>query len=201
MLTCNKCFYDYITLCQTAIQMRAVLDQNENYLWKITDKFENEYEGEFTTDDDGLWAIPVDELPAGLLTQYGGKFKLQVFKSAACNASTMLIAQQYDCIEFEVRGGTSTKDEIGCPVECASSLGEQSELIPFNNVANIVIDWTPERLAIFGNAPTIEVHHLSYAGIYVLVQVPVIRSTNGAGELQQLEVQNGSAETGYILIS
>lgn len=200
MLSCQKCFTDYITRCETAIYVRAVLEPNASYIWKITDKFENEYEGAFTTDDDGLWAIDVDALPAGLLTQYAGKFKLKVYKAGSCSESTMLIAQEYDCIEFEVRGGTSTKDEIGCPVECVSSLGEQSELIPFTDAASVIIDWTPERLVVFGDVPTVEVHHLVYAGIYELVQVPVVRSTT-EGQLQQLEIQNGGAETGYVLIS
>jgi hypothetical protein len=199
MLTCGTCFKDYITHCETGILVHTFLAPNTDYTWKIQDKFGNEYEGSVTTNANGEFTIPVEDLPAGLLTEFSGKFKLQVY-NAGCRPVNLLMAQEYDCIEFEVRGGTSIKDEIGCEVQCASSEGALSELIPFINATEVVILWTPERLANFGNNPHIEVNHLVSGTTYVLTSVPVERVTVD-GVLTQLVIQNGVSISGYVLIS
>jgi hypothetical protein len=81
----------------------------------ITDKFNRQYEGTFSTDDDGFWQIPIADLPAGLLTEYSGDFKLQVYiQGALCTPSNFTIAQVTDCIVFNVHAGTREKNNIGC---------------------------------------------------------------------------------------
>lgn len=114
-MSCTTCFSDYLAKCNEAISVFARLEPNSAYLqykWVITDKFDNKYEGNFVTDADGFWEIPVSELPEGLLTQYSGNFKIEVF-DAEDTPVRFLIAQEYDCIDFEIKGGTLVKDQIG----------------------------------------------------------------------------------------
>lgn len=115
-MKCDTCFTDYIVQCNDAINVFAKLEPDAPYQWVITDKFDKQYAGTFTTDADGFWQIPVDDLPEGLLTEYSGTFTLQVFADAyACDEPIrFLIAQSYDCITFNVRGGTRIKDSLGC---------------------------------------------------------------------------------------
>lgn len=112
---CDNCFTDYIVQCNDTINVFAKLQPNEQYYWVITDKFTRQYAGDFTTDVNGFWAIPVTDLPEGLLTEYSGTFTLQVFADAyACSPLTFLIAQEYDCLVFNIRAGTRVKNNLGC---------------------------------------------------------------------------------------
>lgn len=115
---CTNCFTDYIVQCNETINVFAKLAPNETFKWVITDKFDHQYEGEFTTDVNGFWQIDVDDLPEGLLTDYSGNFKLQVYPNEAyysCDEPiSFQIAQTFDCITFNVRGGNRTKANIGC---------------------------------------------------------------------------------------
>lgn len=112
-MSCNCCFTDYIVKCNTLLQVYAQLSPLTDYTWIITDKFEKIYSGVLTTDANGFWAIPVDELPPGLLTEYSGLFKLQV-QDSGCKPVKFKIAAEHDCIEFTVKGGTHEKDNLGC---------------------------------------------------------------------------------------
>lgn len=112
-MSCCTCFTDYIVQCPEEIQVYAQLQPTTMYTWVITDKFEHQFSGDFTTDEDGFWSIPVDELPAGLLNQFGGNFKLEVLDQA-CKPVKFKVAQEYNCIDFTVRGGTRVKDNLGC---------------------------------------------------------------------------------------
>lgn len=115
MNTCTCCFEDYLVKCGETITVNAQLQPNEDYRWVITDKFDRQYEGAFTTDSDGFWQIPVSDLPAGLLTEFSGEFKLQVYGIADdCHPVPFKIAQVTDCINFTVRAGTRVKDNLGC---------------------------------------------------------------------------------------
>jgi hypothetical protein len=108
MLNCNCCFSDYLAKCNLAIQVYAQLSPLTDYTWVITDKFGNKYQGDVTTDSNGFWEIPVDELPAGLLTQYSGEFTLQV-QGAGCKPVKFKVAQEYDCINFTIKGAVVTR--------------------------------------------------------------------------------------------
>lgn len=116
-MQCNCCFTDYIAKCETVLKVNTILDPVSDYRWVITDKFDNKYEGSVTTDSAGAFEIPVEDLPAGLLTQYSGEFQLQIFPDGeACGPVRFRIAGEYECISFEVKGGTFVKDNIGCEV-------------------------------------------------------------------------------------
>lgn len=119
MVNCDCCFTDFIAKCNLSIQVYAQLAPLSEYIWIITDKFGSKYQGEFTTDADGFWQIPVDELPSGLLTQYSGDFTLQV-QDGGCKPVVFKIAQEYNCINFTVKGGNYEKDTIGCSFECVT---------------------------------------------------------------------------------
>lgn len=116
-MNCNSCFHDYLAKCNLEIQVYAQLLPLTDYTWIITDKFTNKYQGTFTTDADGFWTIPVDELPPGMLTQYSGEFKLEV-QDEGCKPVKFKVAQEYDCINFTIKGGNYEKDTLGCSFEC-----------------------------------------------------------------------------------
>ena len=113
MSSCACCFEDYLAKCNTEITVYAKLSPTTDYRWVITDKNDKKYEGDFTTDADGFWVIPVDQLPPGLLTEYSGQFTLQVYDDG-CKPVKFLIAQEHDCIDFTVKGGTFVKENLGC---------------------------------------------------------------------------------------
>lgn len=121
--SCACCFEDYIAKCNTSLQVYAQLTPLTDYTWVITDKFDKKYQGDFTTDADGFWSIPVDELPPGLLTEYSGQFTLEVM-DGECKPVRMKIAQQYTCIDFTVKGGTYEKNTLGCDFACEGEVVE-----------------------------------------------------------------------------
>ena len=113
--SCICCFTDYLVKCSEEINVFAKLTPATEYAWVITDKFNRQYSGTFTTDVDGFWVIPVEVLPAGLLTEFSGSFSLQVYDDAtACSPVKFTIAQEYDCIDFSIRAGTREKNNLGC---------------------------------------------------------------------------------------
>jgi hypothetical protein len=116
-MKCNCCFYDFLAKCETEVVINAILSATTEYRWVITDKFDNMYEGTATTDADGHLAIPITDLPPGLLTQYSGDFKLEIYQGESCTPIKFKIAGEFDCISFEVKGGSFEKNYLGCPVE------------------------------------------------------------------------------------
>jgi hypothetical protein len=115
MNTCTCCFEDYLVKCGDAIQVNAMLTPATSYTWVITDKFNRQYSGTATTDADGFFSIQVTDLPPGLLTEFSGEFKLQVYADAeACAPVRFLIAQVSDCINFTISAGTREKNNLGC---------------------------------------------------------------------------------------
>lgn len=112
---CNCCFTDFVVKCETHIRVNSKLDPETEYIWVITDKFGRQYQGEFLTNNDGGFSIPVAELPAGMLTEYSGEFKIEVFvNEESCSPVKFLMQQEVDCINFSVHAGTRVKDWIGC---------------------------------------------------------------------------------------
>jgi hypothetical protein len=110
---CCPCFEDYIVKCPDEIQVNAQLTPLTEYIWVITDKFDKQYSGTFTTDENGFWTIPVTDLPDGLLTEFSGNFKLEVLDDS-CKPIKFLVASEYDCINFTVKAGTREKNNLGC---------------------------------------------------------------------------------------
>lgn len=198
-MNCNCCFTDFIAKCNLSLQVYAQLAPLNDYTWVITDKFGNKYQGEFTTDSGGFWTIPVDQLPSGLLTQYSGEFTLQV-QDIGCKPVKFKVAQEYDCINFTVKGGTYEKSTLGCDFSCTPAAGSQTQLVPFTNDDEITIEWTSGLLAAFGNSPVLQVYHLVSGTTYQLVNV-TIQETFEDGVLASIIVSNAGPATGYILIS
>lgn len=197
--SCACCFQDYVAKCETQLTVYAQLTPLTDYTWVITDKFDKKYQGDFTTDADGFWSIPVDELPAGLLTEYSGQFTLEVMDSG-CKPVKFKLAQQYTCIDFTVKGGTYEKNTLGCDFSCSPAIGSQTGLFPFEDEDAVTIDWTSGLLAAYGNSPTIQVYHQVESNTYQLVDV-AIQHLFVSGVLNSVIVNNGGVSTGYILIS
>lgn len=113
---CNDSFFDYLVQCNEEINVFAQLAPNTTYQWVITDKFQRQYAGTFTTNADGFWSIPTEDLPGGMLNEFAGTFHLQVFEDAyaTCAPIKFLIAQEYDTITFNIRAGSRIKNNLGC---------------------------------------------------------------------------------------
>lgn len=197
-MNCNSCFQDYLAKCNLSIQVYAQLSPLSDYTWIITDKFCNKYQGEFTTDADGFWQILVADLPPGFLTQYSGEFSLQV-QDSSCKPVKFKTAQEYDCINFHIKGGNYEKDTLGCDFSCTPGAGSQTQLFPFTDDDEITITWTSGLLAAFGNSPVIQVYHLVSGTTYQLVDV-AIQEVFTDGVLTSIIITNSGPATGYILI-
>lgn len=117
-MECCTCFKDFLAQCPDEIRVYAQLQPTTMYTWVITDKFGKQYSDGFTTDEDGFWTIPVADLPAGLLTEYSGHFKLEVLDQD-CKPIKFKVATEYNCIDFTVVGGTRVKDNLGCSFDTA----------------------------------------------------------------------------------
>jgi hypothetical protein len=114
-MNCNSCFQDFLAKCEDNIDVFAKLEPNTDYQWVITDKFGNKYSDSATANDEGYVSIPISELPAGLLTEFGGNFTLQFYISTDnCTPVSFLIAKKHSCINFSVQGGTWHKNNLGC---------------------------------------------------------------------------------------
>jgi hypothetical protein len=113
-MNCSCCFTDTLAKCEDGIKLNILLAVYTDYKWVITDKFDNKYQGVIPSD----LIIPVADLPAGLLTQYSGEFKLQIFPNieGPCGPVPFIIAGQFDCISFTISGGTFEKNNLGCDV-------------------------------------------------------------------------------------
>jgi len=198
-MDCSTCFTDFIAKCNLELQVYAQLAPLSDYTWIINDKFGNKYQGTFTSDADGFWTIPVDQLPPGLLTQYSGLFTLEV-QDSGCKPVKFKIAQEYNCIDFTIKGGTYEKNTLGCDFTCSPAVGSQTSMQSFTNVTTVSIPWTAGLVAAFGNSPSIQIYHETSPGIFQLVDVTV-EQVFIAGVLQSIEVDNGGVATGYALIS
>lgn len=140
MNPCSCCFTDTLGKCETEIKLNIVLPVYGVYRWVITDKFGNKYQGALNDER----TIPVEDLPPGLLTQYGGTLSLQIFEagSEACAPEKFLVAGKYDCIEFDITGGTFEKNNLGCEVTPTLSAIQDNEY-----VALLTIEGTGDPVA------------------------------------------------------
>ena len=199
MPECSTCFTDFLAKCNLNIQVYAQLSPLSDYTWIISDKFGKKYSGLFTTDADGFWTIPVDELPPGLLTEYSGLFTLEV-QDSGCKPIKFKIAQEYSCIDFVVKGGTFEKNTLGCDFSCSPAVGSQTGLFPFTDEDIVTIIWTSGLLTQFGNSPAVQTFHLVAPNTYQLVDV-AIQHVFTDGVLASIIVDNAGTATGYIIIS
>lgn len=115
-MSCKSCFTDYICHCipyNDFIKINTALTPASTYNWIITDKFDNKYVGSVESEADGTLEIPIAGLPDGFLTEFGGTFKIEI-QDDECSTLKIPLIKKYDCIEIEVKGGNSDKNEIGC---------------------------------------------------------------------------------------
>lgn len=199
-MSCETCFPDFIAKCNEAINVYAqlpALPVYDSYRWVITDKNGHKYEGAFTVDEDGFWEIPVEDLPEGLLTQYSGRFKLEVF-DAGCKPVKFKVAQEYSCITFDVKGGTFEKSSLGCHFDCTAAPA-QTAIVPFTDDEEVTITWAP-YLSLYGNHPVLQVYHETSPGVYQLVDVSIEQNFTD-GILTSVVIDNGGVQTGYVIIS
>lgn len=120
-MACSTCFNDYIAKCNDTLTVYAKLEPETEYTWVIEDKFGHKYQGAVVTDINGYLQIPVADLPAGLLTEYSGNFKLHI-ETSTCERVRFLIAKEYDCIDFTVKGGNYEKANLGCDFQCVTEV-------------------------------------------------------------------------------
>lgn len=197
-MSCDTCYFDFVSNCQTEIRVYAQLQPASTYQWVITDKFSRKYSGSAVTDADGFFTIPIEELPAGLLTQYSGEFTMEVM-DAGCKPVKFKMAGEYDCIRFHVKAGTYEKETLGCDFDCTGISGAVSALIPFTDAETVTIDWS-NYSGTYGNNPSVQVYHEFYPGVFSLVNVS-IQQIRVDELLTEITVNNGGAQTGYIIIS
>lgn len=197
-MSCSDAFTDYLVQCSETIDVFAQLEPLTSYSWVITDKFDHKYSGLFNTDADGFWAIDVDALPPGLLTEYSGVFTLEV-QDEGCKPIKFKIAQEYSEIRFSIKAGTMEKNILGCDFSCIGRTGAQSELVTFEDLLTVELPWTTERATIYGNAPVIQVYHLLSGDTYQLASVS-IQQNYVNNVLDSITVNNGGVASGYVLI-
>ena len=199
-MACKNAFYDFLSNCNTDIKVNALLLPATAYAWIIIDKFDKQYSGEIITDGDGFFTIAVADLPAGLLNEFAGSFKMELFEDA-CKKVDFKMAQFYDSIEFNVKAGTRVKDNLGCDFSCDTTGGSgNSAVFPFTSAATINIPWTAFLKQLYGETPTVQVYHQTSPGIFQLVNVAVTM-VGGPYDLTEIDIDNGGTATGYVLVN
>lgn len=197
-MSCEICFTDYICACSDSVVINTRLTPGVTYYWKVEDKFDKIYAGAVVAESDGRLIIPVSELPAGILNQYNGDFILSFSDSVSCGTIAVPLAKKYDCIRLEVRGGTHTKDTIGCDVPCSAGTGE-TVIIPFTDTEEITVDWSLYS-GTMGNNPLIQIYHEISANVFQVASV-AIQQIRVNDVLTEIIVNNAGPATGYILIT
>lgn len=114
MNNCDCCFNDFLAKCETEIVINTNLTAGDSYRWVITNKFGNKYEGTAIAGEDGELTIPVEDLPAGMFTQYSADFLLHLYAGESCTPIKFKLTGEYDCVNFNIHGGTFIKNNIGC---------------------------------------------------------------------------------------
>lgn len=195
-------FHDYVVQCGTTLQVNALLEPATQYKWVITNRIDKQYEGFATSNGSGFIAIPIADLPDGLLNQYGGEFKLEIYNpSDLCRPINFKMARFYDAICFEVKAGTNEKNNLGCDFDCNATSGTgNSGVVPFTAIASLHLTWTSLLNSLYGSAPTIQVYSETSPNVYELVSVSIILNHSGY-TLDSIDVDFGGLMTGYILIN
>lgn len=197
-MSCETCFTDYICACGDSVVINTRLTPGVTYYWQVEDKFQKSYTGSVVAESDGRLIIQLSDLPAGLFNEYAGDFTLSFSDSISCGTIAIPLAKNYDCIRLEVKGGTHTKDTIGCDVPCSAGTGE-TVIIPFEDDASIDVDWSVYA-STMGNNPLVQVYHETSPNVYQLAAVSIeqLRTNN---VLTDIVVNNAGPATGYILIT
>src|SRR5690606_7168923 len=117
-MSCTSCFTDWICKCgpyNDFILLRSLLDPATEYTYRLRDKFDAEYIGQVTSDENGHLEIPISDFPDGFFNEYAGNFTLEIYTDAdLCNRVQIPLVSSYECVTIEVRGGNNEKNTIGC---------------------------------------------------------------------------------------
>lgn len=200
MASCEV-FHDYIVQCSTELQVNALLAPATQYKWVIIGRF-GEYSGYQTTDGNGFFAIPVADLPDGLLTSYSGEFTLRILDATdECRQHSFKAAKYYDEICFIVKPGIREKNNLGCAFDCVAPDGGSgnSAVFPVTALATLTIQWTALLNSFYGSAPNLDVYSEVSPGVYQLVDVSITQNRSGYS-LDSIDFDFGGPLTGYILI-
>lgn len=202
LTTCSDAFYDYLVDCDETLRVNAVFIPTTQYTWVITDKFGNEYSGSVTTDADGQMDIEVADLPEGLLNPYSGTFTLRI-QDTECQWLPLKMMKVYDSVVFEVKGGTRSKNSLGCEVDCTIS-GNPSNSAVYNFLISDpeddvrTINWTLEQRTLYGNTPTVQVLiQTEVQFTYRVVDVEILYNENET-ILESLDIDFGGI--GYFMV-
>lgn len=125
-MNCKCCFEDYICKCVpygSTITLNSFLTPLHEYTYVITDKFANKYTGTAISDNLGHLEINTADVPEGFFTEFSGHFKLEIMDSDKCTPINFLMVGEYGCVEFDVVGGTTDKDFLGCEIPDVSISG------------------------------------------------------------------------------
>lgn len=200
-MSCANTFHDFISNCNTALKVNALLQPATSYTWSITDKFGKEYNGIALTDDQGFLSIQIADLPAGFFTEFSGAWKLQIL-DGDCHELDFKMAKFYDSIEFQAIGGSRVKDSLGCNFDCNLPSGSSgnSAVFPFSGVGTLHIEWTALLETLYGNAPNVAVYLLIGPGQYQLTTVSIVMN-GGPYNLQSIDADFGGTADGYLLLS
>lgn len=118
-MACSCCYEDFLSNCNSEIEINAGLDADTEYRYWVRDKFDHIYEGRQATDVNGVLRIPVTDFPNGFFNHHAGQYTLQLFSGPyeiQANLSIKNIygsTSIYDCILFWVQGGTLVKNNLG----------------------------------------------------------------------------------------
>lgn len=198
---CSDAFHDFISNCNTTLRVNALLLPATTYTWVITDKFQKEYSGTALTNGDGFMDIAIADLPEGFFTEFSGAFHLEIFETDTCKKASFKMARYYDAIDFDVKGGTRVKDSLGCDFACDAEGGDgNSAVFPFTDAATVSIPWTALLKSLYGNTPDVSVYHEIAPDTYQLVNVSVVY-VGGVYDPSEIQIDNGGAAAGYILVS
>lgn len=110
---CHASFSDFITEEVDTIAVKAKLQPNAAYYWRITSRHGHKYGKAFNTDAQGYWSIAKADLPPGFLTN--NIFELEVFKDLDdTNPQDLVILQHYKSINITTnRTSGFTKAFVG----------------------------------------------------------------------------------------
>lgn len=106
MENCKSCFRvcDPIPDCLTSLSVITSVLSGE-ILVQITDKFDNVYVSQITTEPNGLAILDLQDtniFPIGLINQWSGQFKLIIWKDGVLVPFTVE-NKSYDCLIFEAK--------------------------------------------------------------------------------------------------
>ncbi len=200
MATCTTCYKDWISCGVEALIVNGTLLSETSYTWKITTAQGAKYLGAASTDEDGFFVIPFSEFPAGFFNPYAGLFTLEV-QTGNCTPvqfNDSAYCEPYACIEFSMANGSGDKNIIGCPCLADSEDCCFPEVFEFTDATDMVIPYTTEMAAKYGDVPTVQVWIYDVLGR--LVYTPGIFAELDAVPATTISLDFGGVASGIVVV-